>query len=101
MSTAFIAFVCGAGCTSLVLLAGIQAGIRETPKPVADPCAVRHILTTIECATYPAEPIPLTAVLKRCAVCGNHISLVFSGSWTLEAFLKTESDISALERMAR
>jgi hypothetical protein len=58
-------------------------------------------MTVIGAQHISGFPHPTTAVLFRCARCGVHWTAGFLGSWTLEDFLRRESEIAELERIAK
>jgi hypothetical protein len=46
------------------------------------------------------EKVVTTLVLKWCGRCKNHIVIPFSGDWSLDDFLRKESEVDELNRMA-
>jgi hypothetical protein len=71
------------------------------PPAVPNPCETLHDMTVIGAQHISGFPHPTTAVLFRCARCGVHWTAGFLGSWTLEDFLRRESEIAELERIAK
>lgn len=76
-----------------------------TPSPQQHPCAVMHDFVVIEAQPVHLHDQPHTVVLNYCRKCRQHLTAAYLGSWTLESFLKQESDASAeirkLEGMVR
>lgn len=78
-----------------------------TPTPVPVEANPPHIHNPIPIGAQPLKSgsdlvqlqFACTVVLYRCE-CGIHNTIVFTGSWDIGDFLKTESGVSELERLA-
>lgn len=65
------------------------------------PCDVMHDIVPIGAQPIAGSRPPHTCLLTRCRRCKCHWSVGLLGNWDISDFLKEESDISILERMAR
>ena len=72
--------------------------VEPTPPPVAEPsshpCAILHAFVPISVREVYQHDQPHTVLLLNCHKCGSHLTALYLGSWTIEEFLKTESDAS-------
>lgn len=97
-------------------LGGIRRGIEErraskkdappsAVNPESHPCAVLHDWVPIAAHAMDLNGLAHTFVVKHCSRCREHHTFAYPGNWTIETFLKTESDaareIRALEGMAK
>ena len=88
--------------------AALAAGIvfythKKRPKTPVHPCEVFHDYVVINSQLLKGDTVvtPQTVVLRRCSRCGMRIWQTYVGEWELIDFLKTDSDMSWLERAAK
>jgi hypothetical protein len=107
LSAILVSILCGAFGACLVISArAVVSKVQllrafKLSKPAVSECA-HHELAVINVFHFEAGgvlAVQHTAVLKRCAGCGVHITPMLSGHWTLEEMLRKESSVSEFEKI--
>jgi hypothetical protein len=60
-----------------------------------------HDYRLISCKPMGGLPFLSTVVLSRCSTCAQHQTGIYAGAWDLSDLLRTEHEVSELDRVAR